>query len=316
VLAAGVVAGAGFLGTGSVNWSSDPAPDTTPASAPTANPTPTPPEPTPTTGTRTTPSIGDRARSTAAVEVEIAAHLASARAHAAVAVLDRVTGTALTVNGTTRFRTASIVKVNILVALMLQHQHDGTTLTKNQLDLARPMITMSDNAAASSLWWQIGAATGLAAANRIVGMTETTPGARGWWGATTTTAVDQVRLLVAITDPAGPLSAAHRRYLLDLMGHVTGAQDWGIPIAATPQTTAIQVKNGWMPFAGQRGEWTVNTIGRIVDPDHDWLASVLSDRNAGQRAGITTVESVARLAIFGLRTATATDATSPPGTPR
>jgi beta-lactamase class A len=226
-------------------------------------------------------------------------------------VLDRVTGvdltvngTALTVNGTARFRTASIVKVDILAALLLQHQRSGTTLTRSQQDLASSMITSSDNAAASSLWRQIDAAAGLSAANRAFGMTETTPGTSGAWGTTTTTATDQRRLLQAVTDPTGALSAGHREYLLGLMGRVTDSQDWGVPAAATPQATACQVKNGWIPFTAQNGQWTVNSIGRIVEPGHDWLAVVLSDHHTSQGTGIATVEAAVRLAVSGLRAAT------------
>jgi beta-lactamase class A len=296
----GVVGAASLLGTGILGRPSGAAPSTAPASAS----TPTPPDPVPSTVAATPSATADRARAVAEVEAQVAAHVASTRTHAAIAVVDRLTGTALTVNGTTRFRTASIVKVDILAALMLQQQRNGTTLTKSQQDLARPMITMSDNAAASNMWRQINAAPGLVAANRTLGMTDTTPGTGGAWGATTTTAADQRRLLQAVTDPAGPFSAEHREYLLYLMGHVVDSQDWGIPAAATPQAIARQVKNGWMPFTAQNGLWTVNSIGRIVEPGHDWLAVVLSDHNASQGAGITTVEAAVRLAISGLRAAT------------
>jgi len=274
--AAGIVGAASLLGPRLLGRPSGAAPSATPASAPIL--TPSPANPVPSTVATPSPALGDRAGAVAEVEAQVAAHLAGTRTHAAVAVVDRVTGTALTVN--------------------------GTTLTKSQQDLARPMITMSDNAAASRLWQQIDAATGLLAANRMLGMTETTPGTGGAWGVTTTTVADQRRLLQAVTDPAGPLSAGHREYLLYLMGHVIDSQDWGVPAAATPQTTARQVKNGWMPFTAQNGRWTVNSIGRIVEPGHDWLAVVLSDRNPSQGAGITTVEAAVRLAINGLRTAT------------
>ena len=49
------------------------------------------------------------------------------------------------------------------------------------------MIRESDNDAASDLWSQIGAEDGLAAANSTFGLTDTDPGADGYWGLTTTT---------------------------------------------------------------------------------------------------------------------------------
>jgi beta-lactamase class A len=303
---AGVVGAAGLAGVATVlgtRFSGRPSRKPRRAAPVDASPTPASPDPI-RTSAATAPETPDRARAVAEVEAQVADQLAGTGKYAAVAVVDRVTGVALTVNGTTRFRTASIVKVDILAALLLRHQRSGTTLTRSQHDLARSMITSSDNAAASSLWIQIDAAAGLSAANRAFGMTDTTPGANGAWGATATTAADQRRLLQAVTDQAGPLSAGHREYLLDLMGRVIDSQDWGVPSAATPQATACQVKNGWMPFTAQDGQWTVNSIGRIVEPGHDWLAAVLSDRNASQGAGIATVEAAVRLAINGLRSAT------------
>jgi beta-lactamase class A len=299
--AIGLVGAAGLLGTELLRRPSRAASGALLASP---SPTPLPPDPVPSSAAAIPSATADRTRAAAEVQAQVAAQLADRRAHAAVAVVDRVSGIALTVNGGTRVRTASIVKVDILAALLLLHQRSGTPLTRSEQDLSRSMIEMSDNAAASSLWLRIGAGTGLSAANRALGLTETTPGTGGAWGATTTTATDQRRLLHAVSDPAGPLSARHREYLLDLMGHVIGSQHWGVPAAATPQTTACQVKNGWMPFSAQYGQWTINSIGRLVEPGHDWLAVVLSDHNISQSAGIRTVEAAARLAVAGLRAAT------------
>ena len=137
--------------------------------------------------------------------------------HVAVAVLDRVTGTQLITNGDRSFDTASVVKVDVLAALLLQAQQAGTALTDDEDRLATAMITRSDNDATTALWQRIGGADGLATANRTLGLSETTPGANGVWGLTTTTAADQLRLLAAVTDPAGPLRPAGRAYLLGLM---------------------------------------------------------------------------------------------------
>ncbi|MFD0392492.1 serine hydrolase [Streptomyces nogalater] len=105
-------------------------------------------------------------------------------AHATAAVLDLDgTGRTTVVRGADRaYDTASIVKVDILAALLLQAQDAGRPLSKTERDLAEPMIRRSDNAAADALWRRIGRASGLAAANERLGLTSTTGGPGGRWG--------------------------------------------------------------------------------------------------------------------------------------
>lgn len=75
------------------------------------------------------------------------------------------------------YDTASIVKVDILAALLVQAQDDGRALTEREKSYAVPMITESDNAAADALWEIIGGSDGLDAANARLGLTGTTAGA-------------------------------------------------------------------------------------------------------------------------------------------
>src|SRR6185369_9101558 len=124
-----------------------------------------------------------------------------------IAVVDRVTGAQLSV-GTRKFTTASIVKVDILAALLLQHSKRGTTLTADERNLATKMITISDNDAATQLFDTVGGVPGLTAANKTFGLRETAPTPD--WGSTTTTASDQVRLLQTLTGPQSPLNASSR----------------------------------------------------------------------------------------------------------
>jgi beta-lactamase class A len=238
-----------------------------------------------------------------AVEVRdaVAAYLAGAGTHAALAVYDTDTGEQVLYNASVRFETASIVKVDILATLLWQTQTKGARLTSAQQQLATAMITESDNDAASELWRQIGAASGLAAANKVFGLTQTTPGSGGSWGLTTTTAGDQLHLLRLLTTETGPLTKASRTYELGLMGRVESDQRWGVPHAATAQATAVQVKNGWLSRSADGGRWIVNSIGRIAEPDHEWLVVVLSNHHATESAGINLVEHAAALAVGGLR---------------
>jgi len=84
---------------------------------------------------------------------------------------------------------------------------------------------------------------------------------------------------------------------------VQSDQAWGITRAATGQATGVYVKNGWLPRTADGGRWAVNSIGRIVEPGHDWLVVVLSDHHTSQDAGITAVGQAAGLAVSGMRQA-------------
>jgi hypothetical protein len=240
---------------------------------------------------------------TIAVRASVAAYLAGAGIHAALAMVDKVTGQQVLYNESVPFETASIIKVDILATLLWQKQKAGTGLTGAERQTATAMITQSDNDAASDLWDEIGGETGLAAGDRAFGLTETDPGDDGYWGLTKTTAADQLRLLQMLTNDKGPLTAASRGYELGLMGSVEGDQRWGVPSAASDQATAVEVKNGWLSRSADNGLWIVNTVGRIVEPDHEWLVVVLSNHHTSMNTGISLVQHAAGLAVGGLRTA-------------
>ncbi|GIF75118.1 serine hydrolase [Asanoa siamensis] len=252
------------------------------ASAPTASPTPSP-----------TPDYLALAREKIEAQVQ-----KIGKGHLTLAVHDRLSDIALTV-GTTRFPTASIIKVDILAALLLRAQQKNQKITENDKRRAKLSITLSDNDATTALFGRIGGTSGLNAANKTFGMKQTSP--KSAWGTSTTTAADQIRLLTTLTDEAGPLAAAGRDYLFGLMSQVDKEQDWGVPAAATADTTEVYVKNGWVPVSEDDGLWQVNSIGRLVEPGHDWLVAVLSNHHKSQPNGVKMVETIAKYALTELR---------------
>ncbi|RPE37041.1 serine hydrolase [Kitasatospora cineracea] len=220
----------------------------------------------------------------------LAAALGSLDGHFAVTVADPGSG-ASAAWGTDSFVTASIVKVDILAALLLRN--DGV-LTGDQKAAAALMIEQSDNDAATALFDAVGGATGLDEANAAFGLTGTAAGTDGFWGLTSTTAADQARLLRVVFTEDSPLGSASRAYLAKLMGLVADDQDWGV--SAADQGGAVQLKNGWLP-RDSTGLWVVNSIGRIEYGGRPLLVSVLSDGSATEDAGIALVESVAAAAV-------------------
>ncbi|MFD3561543.1 serine hydrolase [Streptomyces sp. NPDC058686] len=220
-----------------------------------------------------------------------------ARVSVAVAALDgSVDGAAY--DGGSAFDTASIVKVDILAALLLRAQDAGRVLTSQERAYATAMIENSDNASATALWEAIGGAEGLDSANLTLGLTGTKAGAGGEWGLTQTTAGDQLTLLRAVFGPDDAdsgLSGASRTYVAGLMERTAADQRWGVS-AAADSVSACALKNGWLPRS-TTGLWDINSVGRVTVGGKPYLVSVLSDGNAAKEAGVALVEGVAKAAV-------------------
>jgi beta-lactamase class A len=213
----------------------------------------------------------------------------------AVAITDNTSGITYAFHGDETFETASIVKVEILAALLLQQKG---TISADQESLASAMICQSDNDAATTLWDEIGDDPGLNAASKVFGLTRTVAGTGGYWGETTTTVSDQARLLAAIADPKGPLGHANTT-VTNLMGSVESDQQWGISAAAKDGETVI-LKDGWFTEDDDSGLWTVNSIGRITGPAIDATITILSSGNDSYADGISLVEQLATTARTAL----------------
>ena len=212
----------------------------------------------------------------------------------AVGVVDLSTGVTATYHPRQAFHTASIVKADILATLLLQLQQQHAGLSLDERDLATTMIEDSDNNSATALWNVIGAVAGLDAGDQALRLRHTVPGQGGWWGLTATTVTDQLRLLSALTSRHAPLTAASRRYELNLMRNVETGQNWGVTAAAS-RGTQPAVKNGWMPD-GVYGLWDINSIGVINRHGQRLLVAVLSSGQPSQQAGISQVQAAARAA--------------------
>ncbi|MDN3255999.1 serine hydrolase [Streptomyces sp. MA25(2023)] len=219
-------------------------------------------------------------------------------AEVSVAVLDPVSGERAAY-GTGVFDTASIVKVDILAALLLRAEDAGRTLTAAEKSYAAAMIEKSDNDSASALWRTIGEADGLDAANERFGLTGTAGGDGPLWGLTQTTAADQVTLLrqVFVAD-GSELGEASRAYARGLMGAVVDGQRWGVSAAADggADGSAWALKNGWLRRS-TTGLWVVNSIGRVTAGGRDRLVAVVSRGSAAQAEGIALTEAAARAAV-------------------
>ena len=231
-----------------------------------------------------------------------------ARVTTAVLDLDHPAGKPQVRGKDVPYDTASIIKVDILAALLLQAQDAGRGLTEQERTRAEVMIERSDNDAASALWREIGLAPGLEAANKRLGLSATVGGAGGTWGLTRTTVSDQIRLLHAVfTDDAtssasgSALTATSRNYIHTLMTRIAAGQSWGVS-AASDSGAGWALKNGWLQRS-TTGLWDINSVGRVTSGTHHYLVAVLSDGNTSMTGGIATVEHAARTAVTSARAA-------------
>jgi hypothetical protein len=219
------------------------------------------------------------------------------RVKVSVAVLDLDSGEGAAYGDGT-FDTASIVKVDILAALLIRAQDADRELTAREKAYATVMIKNSDNASATALWNEIGRAQGLAAANERLGLGETEGGNGSLWGLTQTTAADQLTLLGQVFGDDSELSEASRTYLKGLMGDIAVGQQWGVSAAGSE----CALKNGWLPRS-TTGLWVINSIGRVTADGHEYLVAALSNGNSTMAKGVSLVESAAKAAVSSLRNA-------------
>ena len=190
-----------------------------------------------------------------------------------------------------QFDSASVVKVTILGALLRLALDQHRYLTSTEAAEARAMITMSDNAAASALWAELGP-THLQHFLDLAGMKQTVLGPDGYWGLTQITAHDQILLLRLLLNKNSVLDAASRGYALSLMAQVIPSQRWGVP-AGAPAGYTVHVKNGWLPRATHG--WRIHSIGCFTSKGGNYSIVVLTQDNPTMPYGIATIEGVARV---------------------
>jgi hypothetical protein len=272
------------------------------ASTPMRAPLAATPTPSPTVPQKPKPL--DRKKLTKAID----GYLRGRASAVTVEMVDRVTGASFRYHPGGAYVTASAVKVDILMTLLLQRQRKHRTLTSAERSDASLMIRYSDNHAADRLYVKVGGASGVAAANRRFHLTHTVP-VNGkcmdllCWSLTQTTATDQRRLMEALLSPKSALNAKNRTYVLGLMGRVVKEESWGISAAAR-KGDKVALKNGWMTLQRDGERWVIDSIGRVRGHGHDFLIAVLTWHNPTDGYGITTLQHVVELAAKEFRKTT------------
>ncbi|WP_327717245.1 class A beta-lactamase-related serine hydrolase [Streptomyces sp. NBC_00490] len=227
----------------------------------------------------------------AKLKKDITSALANRKGTIAVGLYDRTTNTTCTLRSSTAYDSASVVKVTVLATLLWDAQKTGRSLTSREKTLATAMITKSDNTATSTLWKQLGV-TKVKGFLAKAGMTQTKPGADGYWGLTQITVTDEQKLMKLLTAANAVLTDDSRRYVRKLMGEVISSQRWGTPYGA-PSDVLVHVKNGWLQRATYG--WRVHSVGTFKGGGHDYVMTVLTHGNSTMNYGITTIQGVAKV---------------------
>jgi len=134
---------------------------------------------------------------------------------------------------------ASVLKAMLLVAYLNRPSVRDRDLRAADRALLSPMITRSDNDAATAVDHIVGDA-GLARLAHRVGMRRFVP-VPFPWGESRITAADQTRFFLHIDRFVPP---RHRAYALHLLASITPSQRWGIGRVA-PRGWRLYFKGGW-----------------------------------------------------------------------
>jgi hypothetical protein len=222
------------------------------------------------------------------------------------ALYDARTGRTWALNPRSVQYTASIVKVAILGTALQEAAAAGQALPESEAALMRPMIENRDNDPATALLSDVGGPSAVARFDQSAGMDHMTPSTLALipgtslpgWGLTTTTALDEVRLVSDFAYPSPVLGDASRRHGLSLMEHIEAAQSWGVSAGAGAGAT-VALKNGWLPV--QAAKWQVNSTGWVSGHGRDYVLAVLTAGNPAEEYGISTIEALARDIYRSLR---------------
>jgi hypothetical protein len=208
---------------------------------------------------------------------------------------------------------ASVLKAMLLVTYLDQPDVSRRVLNDYDRSLLFPMITQSDNAAASTVLGIVGDGNLWALAN-WVGMTNFQPASP--WGESHITARDQTRFFLHIDNY---VSRLHKAYALRMLASVTPSQRWGIGEVA-PRNWELYFKGGWGSGTGL----TDHQVVLLVRGCARVSIAVLTMYDVSHDYGKETLKGIFRRLLRGFPTQTAEGRPprvqrppiAPPGRPR
>ncbi len=193
---------------------------------------------------------------------------------------------------------ASTIKALVLGCTLAGFQDRGIDqLDAVTADLVHQMISVSDNAATTTLVDRLGGLPGLHACGLRFGATSMTMSSAGW-GVTQVPPESFVVILRNLLRPESsvldPRWVAFARATM-LSTNISPVERWGIG-AGRPPGSSYWVKDGWWTTApgdfrypGSR----INSVGMIESGSRWWIVAVQGDRYTTQPRGIAVTELIA-----------------------
>jgi beta-lactamase class A len=191
-----------------------------------------------------------------------------------------------------RITTASVIKAQVLGAVLLKAQGEHRHLDARERHDIHPMIRWSyNNPYVPDLYNDVGGVAGMDRFDSRMHARHTVNTEE--YGATVTTSNDRTHIVRRMLYGGGPLRAAYRRIAWRYMSDVTPTQRWGIT-AGIRQGWTVALKNGFYPMPGR--QWRVGSTGFLRAPGRHrgYAITVMTDEDRTQVAGIRLVQQVAR----------------------
>src|SRR5581483_7383903 len=199
-----------------------------------------------------------------------------------------------------RITTASVIKAQVLGAVLLKAQHHHRGLDARERHDIHPMIRWSfNNPYVPDLYYDVGGVAGMDRFDHRMHAFHTANTLE--YGATVTTSGDRTNISKRMLYGGGPIRARYRRIAWRYMSNVTPTQRWGIT-AGMRKGWDVALKNGFYPMPGHG--WRAGSTGFLRAPrgHKGYAITVMTDQNRTQIAGIRLVQEVVRRAADALTT--------------
>jgi hypothetical protein len=183
---------------------------------------------------------------------------------------------------------ASVVKVLFMIALLREPGVRHDDMTRSEKALLEPMITRSDNDAATAIFNRVGQPALYDLAHDI-GLDHFTT--QPTWGLTTITAGSQARFFSHIQDF---IPKRHRSYAMHLLTRIIPEQRWGIPPVA-PGHWKLYFKGGWSGAPS----WRVNQVMLLRRPPRSFSLAILTREQPSFTYGTESIQGVAKRLLDG-----------------
>ncbi len=188
------------------------------------------------------------------------------------------------------FVSASVVKAMLLVAYLRMLAAGGGQLDSGARALLTPMIEVSDNGAATAVWYRVGESRVRALAGRAE-MTDFS--VSGYWANAQISAADQARFFFSMERS---VPRRFRHFARHLLSHIVDYESWGIAAVARPRGWRVYFKGGWR--GTERGQ-LVHQVARLQRPHARVALAVLTDGDPSMTYGIETIEGVTARLLRG-----------------